>query len=115
MGSAASEVKAWQAAGMPLDQIVLGVAAYGHSFSVNTTDAFNGSSLALYPPFNKTDELAGDAWDNAITPDVCGGLDAPGGTVRFWGLMELGYLNTDGTPQAGIDYIFDDCSKTVSN
>ncbi len=115
VGSAASEVKAWQAAGMPLDKIVLGVAAYGHSFSVNKTEAFNGSSLALYPAFTKADGPVGDAWDDVAGTDICGNANGPGGTIRFWGLMELGYLNTDGKPKVGIDHIFDDCSKTVSN
>ncbi|KIK75153.1 glycoside hydrolase family 18 protein, partial [Paxillus rubicundulus Ve08.2h10] len=32
VGSAVTAVKAWTAAGMPLNKIVLGVAAYGHSF-----------------------------------------------------------------------------------
>ncbi|KAF8344633.1 endochitinase [Amanita rubescens] len=113
VGSASSEVNAWQAAGMPLDKIVLGVAAYGHSFSVNKTAAFNGSSLALYPAFDKADQPAGDVWDDVASTDICGNANGPGGTMRFWGLMELGYLNTDGTPRTGIDYIFDDCSKTA--
>ncbi|KIK80303.1 glycoside hydrolase family 18 protein [Paxillus rubicundulus Ve08.2h10] len=44
VGSAVTAVKAWTAAGMPLNKIVLGVAAYGHSFCVSPSDAFvNGS------------------------------------------------------------------------
>ena len=116
MGSAVSEVKAWQNAGMELDQIVLGVAAYGHSFQVKDADAYNGNSLALYPPFNKTNQPAGDAWDSdVVSRDVCGNLTGSGGTIRFWGLIALGYLNPDGTPRNGIDYTFDNCSKTVIN
>ena len=33
-GSAVSAVKAWSTAGFPHNQIILGVAAYGHSFFV---------------------------------------------------------------------------------
>ncbi|KAJ7790959.1 glycoside hydrolase family 18 protein [Mycena olivaceomarginata] len=53
-GSVASAVNAWQAAGMPLAKIVLGVASYGHSFRVSESDAFSDdcskNQLALYPP-----------------------------------------------------------------
>ena len=116
MGSAVSAVEAWQKAGMELHQIVLGVAAYGHSFQVKVADAYNGSSLALYPPFNKTNQPVGDAWDgDASGRDVCGNPVSSGGTFRFWGLIGLGYLNPDGTPRDGIDYVFDDCSRTVIN
>ncbi|KAH0828077.1 hypothetical protein J3R83DRAFT_3733 [Lanmaoa asiatica] len=45
VGSAVSAVKAWTAAGVPVDQIVLGVASYGHSFSVPPYDALAGNNL----------------------------------------------------------------------
>lgn len=116
MGSAVSAVEVWQNAGMELHQIVLGVAAYAHSYYVNRTDAYNGSSLALYPPFNKTKQPVGDAWDSDVGGhDVCGNPVSSGGTIRFWGLIGLGYLNPDGTPRDGIDYVFDNCSRTVIN
>jgi chitinase len=116
MGSAVSAVEVWQQAGMELHQIVLGVAAYGHSFQVKDADAYNGSSLALYPPFDKTNQPVGDAWDDdAVGRDVCGNLVGSGGTIRFWGLIGLGYLHPDGTPRDGIDYAFDECSRTVIN
>ena len=114
MGSAVSFVNAWKAAGMPLDQIVLGVASYGHSFRVTNANAYTtGSKLALYPPFVASQQPAGDSWDNAPGDDVCGNFQGPSGDVDFWGLISLGYLNPNGTPKNGIDYIFDDCAKTV--
>lgn len=73
-GSAVSAVAAWTAAGIPANQIVLGVASYGHSFSVSKEDAL-GSSGKLsqsYPPFDKNNQPDGDAWQDAAGTDVCG-------------------------------------------
>lgn len=82
-GSAVSAVTAWHAAGVPLEKIVLGVASYGHSFSVNKTSAFvpgSTTQLAAYPTFNASDFPLGDSWDNAATvPDACGLLETNGG------------------------------------
>ena len=112
-GSAESFVDAWEAAGMPSHKIVLGVGSYGHSFKVLKENAYDGASLALYPLFDKAVQPKGDAWDNASGEDVCGKPTGPGGDVDFWGLIALGYLNRHGSPRKEIDYIFDDCSKTV--
>jgi len=65
-GSATSAVNAWKKAGMPNDRIVLGIAAYGHSFRVRKNAAFVGGSkgqLALFPSFDPKDEPAGDKRD----------------------------------------------------
>jgi chitinase len=116
-GSAVSAVQKWNDAGMPLDQIVLAVPAYGHSFQVDKTDAFvHGSTsiLAPYPKFNHNAHPKGDAWDNGGGVDICGNSVTFGGTVNFWGLIQLGYLNPDGTPKQGIFFRFDKCSQTVS-
>jgi len=115
-GSAVSAVKAWTNAGMPANQIVLGVAAYGHSFSVNSSDAFvsGTKTLAAYPAFNKSNQPLGDAWDDTPSVDACNVTEAQGGTFRFWGLVEGGFLNTDGTTADGIYYRYDSCSQTVS-
>ncbi|KAJ7639210.1 chitinase [Roridomyces roridus] len=114
-GSATSAVDAWHAAGMPLNQIVLGVPSYGHSFAVATSDAFkNGSKteLALYAPFNATAAPAGDAWDDTPGIDECGIFEAQGGVIQFWGLIEQGYLNADGSVKDGVPYLYDTCSET---
>jgi len=43
-------------------KIVLGVAAYGHSFHVDTSAAVDSNgTLALYPPFDKAQQPAGDS------------------------------------------------------
>ncbi|KAI0364435.1 chitinase [Pilatotrama ljubarskyi] len=116
-GSAVSAVAAWTAAGMPANQTVLGVAAYGHSFYVNKADALpkkGAHALAAYPPFVADKQPAGDKWDDpAGGDDGCGNITtAPGGDITFWGLIDAGYLNTNGTVASGIDYSFDSCSQT---
>lgn len=116
-GSAVSAVSAWHAAGMPLNQIVLGVASYGHSFRVAKSDAFKRGSktqLALYPPFNASNAPVGDAWDDAAGVDECGNFEDQGGVIDFWGLIAQNYLNADGTPKSGVPYLFDQCTQTVS-
>lgn len=41
---------------------MLGVAAYGHSFYVTTSDAIdNSGTLTLYPPFDKNRQPLGDS------------------------------------------------------
>ena len=100
-GSAVSAVKAWSNAGMPISQIVLGVPSYGHSYNVNTSDAFvpGTKMLAQYPAFNISN-LPGDSWNGP-------------GTFEFWALVSSGFLNPQGMPAPGIFYRFDPCSQTV--
>ena len=117
-GSAISAVQAWNQAGIPLHQIVLGVAAYGHSFTVPKSDAFVSGSkntLAAYPTFDASNPPVGDSWDDGAGVDECGNLQGPGGDVDFWGLVDLGYLNTDGAPKRNIAYRYDSCSQTVGH
>ncbi|KAJ7939291.1 glycoside hydrolase, partial [Mycena leptocephala] len=113
-GSVASAVNAWNTAGMPLSQIVLGVPSYGHSFRVSESDAFTDgcAQLALYPPFNASDTPAGDAWDDLPGLDECGNLQGQGGLIDFWGMVQEGYLNADGTPATSVPYLFDNCTQT---
>ncbi|KAG0696955.1 glycoside hydrolase family 18 protein [Suillus ampliporus] len=113
-GSAVSAVEAWTDAGMPANQIVLGVAAYGHSFSVSPSDAFvsGGKTLAAYPAFNASNQPLGDAWDNTGGVDVCGVYEGSGGTFNFWGLIDGGFLTKEGKPAKGIHYRYDECSQT---
>ncbi|KAJ7094485.1 glycoside hydrolase family 18 protein [Mycena belliarum] len=114
-GSAASAVRDWHAAGFPLDQIVLGVPSYGHTFRVAKSDAFrNGSrtELALYAPFNASDTPVGDEWDDAAGVDKCGNASGQGGNIDLWGMIDQGYLRADGTPKKGVPHIYDKCSQT---
>lgn len=117
-GSAVSAVAAWNKAGMPLAQIALGVASYGHSFAVNATDAFsNGDAtsteLAAYPAFNTSAHPVGDAWDDAPGNDVCGNFEPQSGVIDFWGLVAEGLLTTSGSVAAGVPSRFDNCSQTA--
>ncbi|KAJ4490896.1 glycoside hydrolase family 18 protein [Lentinula aciculospora] len=115
-GSAVSSVKAWTDAGMPASQILLGIAAYGHSFVVPESTAFQSSSSTnitnVYPSFNKSAEHLGDRWDTSGGVDICGNFSGPSGVYSYWGLVEEGYINKDGTPKSGIGYLFDNCSQT---
>lgn len=120
-GSAASAVQAWSSAGFKADKIVLGVAGYGHSFSVTQQNAFaSGSSSTLnqYATFDKQNQPNGDSWDTAApgttSVDQCGNSEsAVSGIVNFWGMYEKNYLNASGSPAQGMDYLWDSCSQTV--
>lgn len=85
LGSTVSAVASWTTAGFPVDQIVLGVASYGHSYSVNHAEAFSGGKEAVgralrssYPAFNAANQPSGDLWDDQPGVDVCGVLQKPG-------------------------------------
>ncbi|KAH8984623.1 glycoside hydrolase family 18 protein [Lactarius akahatsu] len=98
-GSAISAVKAWSTAGFPANQIILGVASYGHSFHVSNDSA--------------SQQPAGDKWDDtAAGVDECGNPKVTGGIFDFWGLIDSGFLTTNGTAASGVDYTFDNCSQT---
>ena len=115
-GSAVSAVNSWTKAGFPAKQIIMGVASYGHSFHVATSSALDSSgSLAAYPPFDKSQQPHGDSWDsNGTGPaDQCGNPPTVGGVFDFWGLIQGGFLNANGTAESGIEYRFDNCSQTV--
>ena len=113
-GSAVSAVDAWTAAGMPSNQILLGVPSYGHSYVVPPTQILSPSVAQLsYPPFDLSLEQVGDSWSGNGGVDVCGNVVGPGGTYTYWGLMQQGFLNSDGSVKDGIEYRFDGCSMTV--
>lgn len=112
-GSATSAIDIWTTAGMPHNQILLGVPAYGHSYVVPPTQLTNPNVTQLsYPPFNLSLELPGDSWDGNGSVDVCGVLQGPGGIYTYWGLMQQGFLNQDGSVKDRIHYRFDQCSMT---
>jgi chitinase len=116
-GSAMSAVKAWTNAKFPANKMILGVAAYGHSYHVDSSAAYNASGkIHPYVPFNKTLQPAGDKWDStAGGVDMCGNPNTVGGVFNFWGLIDGGFLTANGTAANGIDYVFDQCSQTVSH
>lgn len=113
-GSAKSAVAAWTAAGFPADQIVLGVPAYSHSFSVPSSTAAPNGQIQLYTSFSAANEPQGDAWDY-IPPgstDICGNPQSANGVFNFWALVGYGYLNSDGSVASGMLSTFDNCSQT---
>ncbi|KAI0317778.1 chitinase [Amylostereum chailletii] len=110
VGSGVTAIAAWNKAGIPLNQLVLGVPAYGHSFRVSLGA---NETLDAYPAFNKTNKPVGDRWDETeLPPDVCGNPQSAGGTFTYWGLIEGGFIKEDGTVVDGIQSGFDDCSQT---
>lgn len=76
VGSAVSGVKAWTAAGIPADQIVLAVASYGHSFAVSNSAAFTTTggkkTLSPFPAFDAAAQPVGDKWQDPAGVDTCG-------------------------------------------
>ncbi|KAK0204193.1 glycoside hydrolase family 18 protein [Desarmillaria ectypa] len=120
VGSVVSAVKAWTTAGFPASQIAMGVASYGHSFHVDSSNALaSNGSLKLSPKFDASRQPAGDS-DNTTTTttttqatDICGNpVGGNSGIFNFWGLIDGGFLTENGTAAEGIDYVFDDCSQT---
>jgi len=111
-GSAVSAIKAWTAAGLPTNQLVLGVPAYGHSFLVNQPVALTEQGdIAAYPQF-EPEQPRGDSSDEAPGVDACGAQSGYSNIFNFWGLVEGKFLNERGEPLQGIHYRYDECSQT---
>ncbi|KAF8434778.1 chitinase [Boletus edulis BED1] len=115
-GSAVSAIAAWTKAGFPANKLVLGVAAYGHSYTVPQSTAVTGNSLNLYTTFDKTNIPIGDSWSPPSTaPDVCGNPPVGNGNTgiyNFWALIEGGFISQNGTVASGMVGMFDECSQT---
>ncbi|KAG8216471.1 glycoside hydrolase family 18 protein [Butyriboletus roseoflavus] len=115
-GSAVSAVAAWTAADFPPNKIVLGVAAYGHSYTVPQSTAVTNSTLNLYTAFDKTNIPAGDSWDPTITGnDECGNPPVGNGNTgiyNIWALVNDGFLTENGTVATGMVGYYDECSQT---
>ncbi|KAH0834836.1 glycoside hydrolase family 18 protein [Lanmaoa asiatica] len=115
-GSAVSAVAAWTKAGFSANKIVLGVAAYGHSYTVTKSTAVTGSTLNIYTSFDKTNIPTGDSWDPPVTSaDVCGNPPVGNGNTgiyNFWALIGGGFLSQNGTVASGMVGLFDECSQT---
>jgi chitinase len=113
-GSAVSAMAAWGA--VRRSRIVLGVPAYGRSWTVPKNEAYvNGKSgtLKLFAKPDKRRPPKGDVWDDAPGKDVCGTKTGPGGVWTFQGLVKDGFLTKKGIPAKGIDHRYDTCSQTV--
>jgi chitinase len=114
-GSAKSAVAAWTSAGIPVQKLLLGVPSYSHSFvTLSSHPGGTGQTKAPEYPLYSSIKHQGDRWDVAST-DVCGKQWGFGGTFEYWGLIEGGFLYSDGSPREGIQYRFDNCSKTVGS
>jgi len=111
-GSAVSALKAWTDAGLPKNQIVLGVPAYGYGYLVNTTSAFkSGSKTELagsYVPYVKP------ATTGASSVDVCGITEPASSIYDFSAIVATGLLDCSGLPNHGVPNYFDTCSQSPS-
>lgn len=116
-GSMELGLAAWVAAGVPASKIVLGVAAYGHGFSVASSAALpNGSTggLNMFPAQNSSNRFQGSSWDSDPSVDDCGNAQPPSGTYQFWSMVkENGFLTETGEPSGNVTAGWDSCSKTV--
>lgn len=104
-GSATSAIAAWTGAKFPAKQLLLGVAAYGHSFTVDPTVAVVSGALASFPAFIKNITTDG--------VDQCGNPAGADDDLNFVDLVTQGYLTANGTAADGMTYRFDNCSQTV--
>lgn len=112
-GSSVSAVQAWTSAGLPRNQLVLGVASYGHSFLVKESVALTAQGeVTAYPHF-EPEQPRGDSTDDGPGVDVCGEETGWGGVFNFRGLVEGRFLDMNGQPLQGIHYRYDGCSQTV--
>ncbi|KAK2012516.1 family 18 glycosyl hydrolase [Colletotrichum eremochloae] len=107
-------VAKWIAAGIPAEKLVLGLAAYGHAFSVNATSAFTAPGvLNAFPPQNSSNRLQGGPWDDDPAIDECGNPQPHSGTYTFADMInEAKFLDAAGNPAPGIASGFDNCSQT---
>ncbi|KAH9040549.1 glycoside hydrolase superfamily [Lactarius hengduanensis] len=104
-GSAVSAVKAWSTAGFPANQIILGVASYGHSFHVDKSNASMRRAISSYTRHSTgLSNLRGTNGTAPRTALMCGNPN-----------VVAGFLRCDGTVANGIEYVFDNCSKTEDN
>jgi len=105
-GSATEAIASWTQAKFPASQLLLGVPAYGHSFSVNPSNAVSASDILTFNvPFTKNTTSAPGV-------DQCGTPNVVPDDMNFVDLVNNGYLNANGTAANGVSYMFDDCSQT---
>lgn len=114
LGSCASAVKAWSDAGIPANQLVLGVPAYGRSYTV-ASSAVGGyaQKLSEYPTFDKNLVPLGTGETRTQTKDECGVEQGPGGIFNYNDMVARGFIDSQGNAGSGLTYQFDNCSQTA--
>lgn len=95
-------------------QIVLGLPAYGHIFTL--LDALPaGSTLQPYPAHNKIAPQGSPSEVLDTMPDVCGAVsNAYSGVYTFAGLVADGFLDQNGNGTAKAVGVRDACTDSVS-
>ncbi|KAK7036169.1 glycoside hydrolase family 18 protein [Favolaschia claudopus] len=111
-GSVHSIVDQWTQAKFPIEKLVLGLAAYGHSFTVSPSSAFNGStrSLNTYPSIGGPQPAGSSDTPGDTSKDPCGNPYGLSGVFTFSGLVNTGFLDERGN--AKYNYAIDGCSGT---
>jgi chitinase len=132
-GSATSAFKLWTGAGFSPNQIVLGVASYGHGFHVPNANIGNDSqklaqfpAVAADPTVFGTGEAPGDFGKNFFhsvtslvlycsenTKDICGNATGPGGVFDYSDMVNRGFIDSKGKATGSLLSQYDECSQTV--
>lgn len=103
--SGSDAVKAWNAAGIPLEQIVLGVPFYGR---VSKTLEPVTASSGLYVPISQTSQIKGDSSDEKAA-DPCPNAEASySGQYTWRSIAAQGIARNS----SGWETYWDDISKT---
>ncbi|KAJ7717919.1 glycoside hydrolase family 18 protein, partial [Mycena maculata] len=112
-GSAASAVAAWTQANFPANKILLGLAAYGHSYNITPQAAVSSSgSLNSYPDIGGSQPTGPSDTPGNLGTDQCGNPGTVSGVFTFADLVSAGFLDSDGSAGSGIHYTIEECSKT---
>lgn len=132
-GSVTSALKQWTAAGFSSNQIMLGVASYGHGFRVPNSSIGNDSQkLAQFPSLSEDQTILGTAeapGDYGMSfcfifclqlscfpgqLDICGNTTGPGGVFEYGDMVKRGIIDSKGNGVDGLLFQYDECSQTVS-
>ncbi|KAJ7473248.1 endochitinase [Mycena latifolia] len=95
----------------PAEKIVLGLAAYGHSYNVTPADAEPSSGgLSTYPALGGAQPAGPSDNSSSTAPDVCDNVAGVSGVYTFAELVDTGFLSEDGTPLE--NHVYDQCTRT---
>ncbi|EKM75822.1 hypothetical protein AGABI1DRAFT_116147 [Agaricus bisporus var. burnettii JB137-S8] len=115
-GSVTSALKQWTAAGFSSNQIMLGVASYGHGFRVpNSSIGNDPQKLAQFPSLAEDQTILGtaEAPGDYGQLDICGNTTGPGGVFEYGDMVKRGIIDSKGNGVGGLLFQYDECSQTA--